>query len=82
MAATLPLREVSAAFRRALRDEQPPDPPLPVLTPCPCEGCPRAQRCARELLACSAFAMFVHGRPWSGAARVDANAARYLLLGI
>ena len=83
MAATLPLREVPAAFRRALRDDpEPPGASPPVLEACPCDGCPRAHRCARELLACSAFAMFVHGRPWTIAARVDASRDRYALLGI
>jgi len=45
--------------------------------PAPCDGCPRARRCALEHLACSAFEAYTRSRPWNLAPRVDASAERY-----
>lgn len=42
----------------------------------PCDRCPNFARCARELLACSAFSQFVNGRRWRNATRLP-SAERY-----
>ena len=55
--------------------------PAEALTdPSPCDDCQRAARCSAQRLACSAFALFVHGmspRRWALAPKTDACAARY-----
>jgi hypothetical protein len=56
-----------------------------ALGPCPCDGCPHAERCAQEALACSAFALFCSGlrEPrWRLAPRCDATHERFVELGL
>ncbi|MDA8348475.1 MAG: hypothetical protein M0038_06690 [Pseudomonadota bacterium] len=44
---------------------------LPELTDeTPCDRCPNFNKCATQLLACSAFSMFVNSRRWRNATRV------------
>lgn len=47
---------------------------------CPCEGCPKAARCAAELLACSAFERFDAGLRWQLSPRTDATRERYVAI--
>lgn len=53
--------------------------------PGPCDGCWHRNRCAEQLLVCSAFAAFVSGKPqrkWQGLPRVDASHEKYLQIGL
>jgi hypothetical protein len=67
-----------------LDTRSPPRTPANALTdPSPCDDCHRATRCSAERLACSAFALFLHGmapRRWALAPKTDASEARYTQL--
>ncbi|HVZ35655.1 MAG TPA: hypothetical protein VG963_24685 [Polyangiaceae bacterium] len=55
--------------------------PTLLLGPCPCDGCASRRRCAEQLLACSAFALFARGAlegRWRAASTLDAGHLRYL----
>jgi hypothetical protein len=72
------------AAGRPLDTRSSPRTPAEALTdPSPCDGCHRTARCSAEHLACSAFALFLHGmapRRWALAPKTDASAARYAQL--